>query len=264
MDDTQFHVLLQQFNLSWRGYRKIRKGVKKRLRRHMLALGCMSIDDYIKTIDNRPEEKAECRRLLTVPITRFFRDRNVWEILEYHVLPSMIMESDKQFRVWSAGCSGGEEAYSFAIVWQRLNEKRLDLPPLDIFATDMNPDCLDRARAGVYPISSLREVSEETRQMFFSKKKKQFQVIQAINRMVRLEKRNLFEAPPDTEIDILFLRNNLLTYYQEPDKSEGFKTITSRLKASGVLVIGAHESLPDSACGFMKTDEHPLIYRRDV
>lgn len=261
MDDTEFNILLQYFNLSWKGYRKVRKGVKKRLRRHMQSLDCVDIDDYIKKIDDHIDDKTECRRLLTVPITRFFRDRKLWEVLRYYVLPEMISGSKTAFRAWSAGCSGGEEAYSFAIVWQQLASEKTFMPRLEIVATDINPECLNRASEGIYSVNSLKEVSEAVRETFFIRKKKQFQVVQPLKEMVCWKQENLFDDPSGDDFDVIFLRNNLLTYYKEPDKSKGFKTIVSKLKPDGILVIGAHESLPDLDFGLLKSDEHPLIYR---
>ncbi len=263
MDDTQFGKLLQHFNLSRKGYRKVRKGVKKRLRRHMQTLGCSTIDAYINTINASPEDETECKRLLTVPITRFFRDKKLWEVLECDLLPKLLSKTPASFKAWSAGCSGGEEAYSFAIVWQNITEKFTTMPCLQITATDINPECLSRANQGIYPVSSLKEVSDEIKQTFFIKRKKQYQVIETLKNSIAWEKKNLFDTSSTTLFDIIFLRNNLLTYYREPDKSAGFNTIAHCLKQGGILVIGAHESLPKTESDLIRSDRHPLIFTKD-
>ena len=225
----------------------------------MQSLGCVDIDEYINTINGNPEEKTECKRLLTVPITRFYRDRKLWEVLEYDLLPAMVLGREDPFRVWSAGCSGGEEAYTFAIIWHCLAGAGRMMPDLEILATDMNPECLSRAKRGLYSVSSLKEVSDDIRQRFFIKTKKQFQVVKDLRTMVRWEQRNLFDTPSEVGFDIIFLRNNLLTYYQEPDKSEGFNRVVSSLKKGGVLVIGSHEPLPEAGSGFIRNKAHPLV-----
>jgi chemotaxis protein methyltransferase CheR len=82
MDDASFHQILDHFNLSWKGYRKVRKGVKKRLSQHMQELGCVSVGEYMAAVSRAPEIENECRMHLTVSISRFFRDSRLWESLE--------------------------------------------------------------------------------------------------------------------------------------------------------------------------------------
>ena len=161
MDDIQFRQLLDRFELSWEGYLKVRKGVKKRIRRHMQKLGCNTITAYLTKLDADNEARMECERLMSVSISRFFRDREFWEILEKKILPGLLKTGEKSLRIWSAGCACGEEVYTFQIVWNHLKEIKGSLPELKITATDLNPIYIDRARAGVYRFSSLREVNEE-------------------------------------------------------------------------------------------------------
>jgi chemotaxis protein methyltransferase CheR len=87
MDDTSFIRLLEYFNLSWSGYRKVRKGVKKRIARHMQALNLSSMDDYLKLIDKDEDVRKKCFWHLTVSISRFYRDRHLWERLGREILP---------------------------------------------------------------------------------------------------------------------------------------------------------------------------------
>lgn len=227
----------------------------------MQTLGCVDIDDYIRLVKTIPEIGTECKRLLTVPITRFWRDKKLWEIFGSEVLPEIATERAGPFRVWSAGCSGGEEAYTFAIIWSCLAATSIKLPELEIVATDINPECLFRAKRGLYTVSSLKEVPEEIRQTFFIKRGKRFQVIPDLKKSISWEEDDFFESLPDVEFDIIFLRNNLLTYYHEPDKSEGFQRVASCLKKSGLLVIGAHEFLPEAVTGFIRSESHPLLFR---
>lgn len=112
MDDQQFRQLLKYFGLSWRGYRKVRKGVKKRIRRHMNVLGCHDISAYLLELDRSDKLRHECELLMTVSISRFFRDGKLWEVLQTGILPGLIEKSVEKMRVWSAGCASGEEVYS--------------------------------------------------------------------------------------------------------------------------------------------------------
>ncbi len=116
MDDDQFRKLLEYLDYSWRGYRKVRKGVKKRIRRHMQQLYCRDISAYLKVLERQPVRRQECELLMTVSISRFFRDRRLWEMLENRWLPDIIAKNLKALKVWSAGCGCGQEPYSFKIV----------------------------------------------------------------------------------------------------------------------------------------------------
>ena len=166
MDDKQFCQLLQHLGLSWTGYRKVRKGVKKRIARHMQNFGCRNVSAYLVELDRRNDARRDCERLMTVSISRFFRDRKLWENLQKDILPVLVETHNEKIKVWSAGCASGEEVYSLKIL-DVLEASAGRIPYLEVLATDMNPDYLERARAGVYPLSSLKEVPEQLGSVYF-------------------------------------------------------------------------------------------------
>jgi chemotaxis protein methyltransferase CheR len=141
----------------------VRKGVKKRLRRHMQALDCPSVAPYLDLLDHRPEVKAACERHLIVTISRFFRDRRLWAALRDRILPERAALLDGPMRAWSAGCANGEEPHSLAIVWE---EQATD-HKLIVAATDISRRCLERAKAAVYSRSSLKQVPDAMRHTYF-------------------------------------------------------------------------------------------------
>ena len=246
MDDIQFRQLLDRFELSWEGYRKVRKGVKKRIRRHMQTLGCNTIAAYLAKLNADNEARMECERLMSVSISRFFRDRGFWETLEKKILPDLLKIWEKSLRVWSAGCACGEEVYSFQIVWDRLKETKGPLPELKITATDLNPVYIDRAKAGVYHFSSLKEVNEEVRFRYFdmNSRKTLFSIKPMFKDNITWAQHQLLSSPPALNFHIIFLRNNLLTYYQEHLKIPAFNKVLESLNPDGIIVIGSHERLP--------------------
>jgi chemotaxis protein methyltransferase CheR len=154
LSDNEFGLLLEHLNRPWAGFRKVRKGVKKRLRRHMTETGCSTLEQYLTRMDRQPEVRADCERCLRVTISRFFRDRQLWQALKADVLPRLVSRFPSPLRIWSAGCAGGEEPYSLAMVW---NAAALNKKPY-LLATDAGEDCLQRARAGSYGPGSLKEV----------------------------------------------------------------------------------------------------------
>lgn len=246
MDDDQFRYLLNHLGYSWKGYRKVRHGVKKRIRRHMQRLGCRDILTYLNLIDNQQEIREECERLMTISISRFFRDRRLWELLELNWLPDLINTDLRLINVWSAGCASGEEVYSFKIIWERLKDRYESMPELKVLASDRHPRYLDRACSGIYTVGSLKEVPLEVRLQYFDRQRgaNQYRLKDEIKKDICWEIRHLLVNPPNTIFDIIFLRNNVLTYCQEEIQIKMLPGILKCLAPGGLFIIGCHESLP--------------------
>lgn len=246
MDDAQFRKLLEFLGYSWSGYRRVRKGVKKRIHRHMQRLGCRDITVYLNLLENRADCRYECELLMTVSISRFFRDRHLWQILENRWLPDTITRNRRQIDVWSAGCACGEEVYSFKIIWQRLKTCFDSLPPLEILATDRHPHYIKRARSGIYNRSSLREVAADVRTGFFEscKGSKQFIIKKELKGEIHWEMGNLLTESPGSVFHIIFLRNNILTYCRQEDQIRALVSILNCLAPGGLFITGCHETLP--------------------
>jgi chemotaxis protein methyltransferase CheR len=246
MDDRQLQELLDRFGLSWRGYRKVRKGVKKRIRRHMHQLKCQNLEKYFFVLDRDDESRQYCERLMTVSISRFFRDRILWERLEEEILPSIIHAHGERVRVWSAGCACGEEVYSLKIIWNQIRDRFESMPYLEIWATDMHPVYLDRARDGIYSLSSLRDIPDEIRSTYFEVQMggDRHRVVSSIKQGIQWKVHNFLYDWPRAEFHLIFLRNNLLTYYNDDLKGPAFRKVVGRLASSGFLIIGSHERIP--------------------
>jgi chemotaxis methyl-accepting protein methylase len=264
MDDQQFRRLLTGLNLSWDGYRKVRKGVKKRIGRHMQQLSCRSIEAYMAALAGDSVKRRESEILTAVSISRFFRDRRLWKTIEQEILPGMLNAKADPLKVWSAGCAGGEEIYSFKIIWNRFGERSEDLPTLIILATDIQPTSLDRARQGVYPRSTLREVPDECRSEDFEALKggKRYAVSNSLKRGIRWQIHDLLCDPPDRGFHIIFLRNSLLTYYRKEIQRKAFPKILGALAPGGFLIIGSHERLPFESPDLAPIAQCSCIYEK--
>jgi chemotaxis protein methyltransferase CheR len=263
MDDPQFRQLLNLLGLSWEGYRKVRKGVKKRIFRHMQQVGCRTVKEYCMALEGSEELRRACERLMTVSISRFFRDHRLWDILESQVLPEIIEDKRGDIKVWSAGCGCGEEVYSLKIVWDRLQSSLEGVPGLTILATDMNPVYLDKAQAGVYSWSSLKEIPEELRSTYFEAQPKGrlYKVSPHLKKGIIWKIHNILSDPLGTDFHLIFLRNNLLTYYQNDLKVPAFLRVVNCLAPGGFLVIGTHEKLPPETVKLLSF-RHPQIFQR--
>lgn len=245
MNDNEFRLLLSFLNLSWGGYKKVRKGVKKRIRRHMQQLGAPTVEDYLNLLGSNSEAKNACELLMMVTISRFFRDRQLWESLKRVLIPAMLAVFKDRIWVWSAGCASGEEAYSFRIIWEHVKQRYEKIPELNILASDANPACLERGEKGIFPKSSLREVPDEIQTSFFKPgRKNQHAIREDMKRGIEFKRHILLSEPPLKTAQIVFLRNNLLTYYQEPIKNSVLDRILDCLAPQGLLITGAHENVP--------------------
>jgi chemotaxis methyl-accepting protein methylase len=264
MDDAQFHRLLDHFSLSWAGYRKVRKGVKKRLRRHMRRLGCWDVSEYLEKISKDPGVRDECERLLAVSISRFFRDRHLWAVIKNEILPVIVHKETGVVRIWSAGCASGEEAYSFRIIWEEMKAAAERLPDLEILATDMNPVCLNRAREGIYSQSSLRELGPELRFRYFKPIEggQQYALKQRLKKHMTWKLHHLLSKPPGQGYHLILMRNSLLTYYGMELRMLTLSKVVKRLSPKGFFIIGSQEKLPDCYQGLKAHPASPWIYKK--
>ena len=266
MDDDQIRQLLDGFGRAWAGYRKVRKGVKKRISRHMQELNCPDMMAYLDLLGHNPAVRKECELRMTVSISRFFRDRKFWVDLEEQILPGMLAAQPRRVKVWSAGCARGEEVYSFKIVWERLKLKCAHLPALEITGIDKHPGYIEKAKAGVYAASSLKEVPAEMRQHYFdiNKNGRRFDVKPFVKAGITWKVQDIFAGPVGSGFDIIFLRNNLLTYYKEPLKEAGLKCVVRALAPDGWLIVGSHEKMPAAAANLRRHHSIPWAYRLEI
>jgi chemotaxis protein methyltransferase CheR len=264
MNDQQFRQLLNRYQFSWEGYRKVRKGVKKRVHRYVKSIHCHTIADFLAELERNNEVRDHCERLMTVSISRFFRDRALWKGLKEHILPEFMNIGRQKVRFWSAGCACGEEVYSFKIIWDCMSNTYLPVPDLEVFATDINSVYLDRACTGIYPYSSLKEVTKEIYSKYFEQKgsQKLFEVKSSLKKGIAWQNHHLLSDPPDLVFDIIFLRNNVLTYYEDPLRNRAFSNVLESLASNGILVIGCHETIPFKTSDLIGVEPYPYVFRK--
>ena len=201
----------------WAGYRKVRRQVCRRVRRRVEELGLDGFEAYRGRLEEDDGEWAVLDGLMNVTISRFNRDRGVFEFLRDEVLrPGM--------RVWSAGCASGEEPYTLAVLCDGL----------DILATDVDPAMLRRAEAARFPASSLRELPN--RDAFIDG------VLDERYRHVSFALHDVRDEPPAGPFDLVLCRNLAFTYFDDAAQHATLQRIAS---VTETLVIGAHEALPD-------------------
>jgi chemotaxis methyl-accepting protein methylase len=262
LSDDEFRQLLDFLDRPWAGFRKVRKGVKKRVRRHMEQLECSTLKRYLSIIESDPLARVACEQCLRVTISRFFRDKGLWENLERRLLPEIMDRFPDSVKIWSAGCANGEEAYTLAMVLEELASPHQAAPRLEILATDADAACLQRARAGQYPLSSLKELPEALKKRWFHKVPgtRQWHIDPLLQKHIEWQTHNLLDPQPRRGFQLIFLRNNLLTYYQGVVMKNALEQVIAAMKTGGILIVGSHERLPTTDFPLKRDFICPWVY----
>jgi chemotaxis methyl-accepting protein methylase len=244
MDFDQFiREVAPLLDLQWRRFK--RGGIKRKVERRISELGLPHFEDYLSKIESDPEERNHLSQILTVTITRFFRDKKVFDILENSIIPSIAGRRGwGDFKIWSIGCANGEEPYSLAILWKEKFERIFPKIRPTIFATDINGTLLERAKGGRYKKSSLKEVSEEALQRFFKIESGLYALDRSIRESVEFRRHDIIHEESFSGMDIVFCRNLAFTYFSKEGEISVLKKIFNSLKHDGYLIIGWDELLP--------------------
>jgi hypothetical protein len=170
-------TLRQQHGIDFSTYKA--PTIIRRLHRRMVATGQDTMADYRRRIAEDPEESVRLISSFLIKVTEFFRDKDLFEHLRHHVIPSLITEArdrGNEIRIWSAGCATGEEPYSIAILLSEALASEIDDFSIRIVATDLDPDAVAFARRGVYPAPSLANVSPEILDRYFTKTDNEYEI----------------------------------------------------------------------------------------
>ena len=248
MSDAECVAFLQwalpQLGLHWDGFRRVRAQVCKRLKRRISSLGVDGFAGYRERLTADPQEWAALDACCHITISRFFRDKGVFEALRTRVLPDIAAraaQEGRDARLWSAGCASGEEPYTCKILWPI----EVNAAALSIIATDTDESVLERARQACYQPSSLRELPDGLVTEGFIRAGRSLCVRPRHREDVTFVRQDLRSAAPGGLFDLVLCRNLAFTYFVPPLQRKVLGRIIQRLAPGGYLVIGAHEQLPE-------------------
>ena len=237
--------------------------LESRLRERLKNSKLNSIDEYYTLINRDQNEMKGLLDSVTTNLTRFFRNTAHFQALEFHVLPDLIAEKrrrgENRVRVWSAGCSTGEEPYSIAIALKEV------LPPdfvIEIIGSDISLKSLMVGSEGYYPENRVAGVSEKFLAKYFEKRESGYQVRDEIKRLIKFDYHNLKNDSGLRGLDIVFCRNVLINF-DEPAQKATVNRFWDAMNAHSYLFIGHSESLfgMNTQFEFLKTD-WACIYRK--
>jgi chemotaxis protein methyltransferase CheR len=259
---------LPRLGLQWRGYRKVRGLVCKRVRRRMRALSLTGYGDYRRYLDTTPDEWGRLAEMCRIPISRFYRDKRVFDELGQRLLPALTKDiqsrDEPRLSAWSAGCASGEEAYTVAILWALGSAPHFPDVSFHLMATDAEPHMIARARRGCYGKSSLRDVPQNWIQEAFIQDGEEFCVRARFRGAVRFGIADILGDPPDQKFDLILCRNLAFTYFSPNRQREAQAVLSDRLRPGGILVIGAHEKLPFPDEEYCQLGRLPIYKKRSV
>jgi two-component system CheB/CheR fusion protein len=234
----------------------------RRVERRMQVRHCRSFGDYLDCLEADPAEVATLRRELLIPVTRFFRDPEAFDVLGNDVIPKIVEAhgGSEPIRAWVAACATGEEAYSIAILFAEAFAKLQRWPHIKIFATDIEQEYLDHASAGVYPEAIAAEVSPARLERFFVHRSGSYVVRNELRANMIFARHNLIDAPPFTRMDLVSCRN-MLIYLRPRAQDAAVSRLHYALAPNGVLFMGPSESLGAQHDDFTALSAKHKLYR---
>jgi len=256
---------LPQLELRWDGFRRVRGQVCKRIARRARELGLANVAAYRSYLEAHPAEWGTFDGMCRVSISRFCRDRGVFALLSESVLPELALRAsergDRSVRLWSAGCAGGEEPYSLAIAWSVSVAPDHPDVTLRVLATDADSAQLERARAGVYPSGTLRDVPPSWLHAAVTRSGAGLRVRDEHRAAVELLQQDLRREMPAGVFDLVMCRNVAFTYFGQELQRRVLDELLQRVRGGGFLVIGKREQLPHEP-SLTEVAEGTRVYRR--
>ncbi|HEX5014340.1 MAG TPA: chemotaxis protein CheB, partial [Candidatus Limnocylindrales bacterium] len=255
--------LREESGIDFNAYK--RPTILRRLQRRMTASGQPTLAAYARYLERQPDEFRQLTASFLINVTEFFRDPSTFEYLRKEVLPALIADAravGRELRLWSAGCSTGEETYSLAILVAELLGDDVEEFGVRIFATDVDADAISFARRGTYPKAALANVPEDLRSKYFSATDGEFEIVKPIRQLTIFGQHDLGVRAPFPRIDLILCRN-VLIYFTGELQRRALQVFAFSLRTGGRLVLGSSESvsaLPE----YFKVEQPRLkIFRRE-
>ncbi|MEA5578343.1 chemotaxis protein CheB [Anabaena sp. UHCC 0451] len=239
--------------------------LKRRIQRRMMLYRFDKLEDYLHYLQEKPTEVTALYQDVLITVTSFFRDAEAFEALKTQVFPILInkRKPDDPIRVWIAGCSTGEEAYSIAIcLLEFFTNKGMNIP-IHIFATDINEVAIEKARAGIYKPCQVKDISPERLQRFFVQVEGGYQISKSVRELCVFARQNLISDPPFSRLDLITCRN-VLIYLGSVVQKKVVPTFHYGLKPTGFLMLGTSETVGEFTDLFTLVDKKYKIYARKI
>lgn len=239
--------------------------VKRRIIRRMFLYKITTLKEYAKLLTKNKEEIDILYQDLLINVTSFFRDTDTHKYLKETLFPKLLKRKTmgESLRIWVPACATGEEAYSIAMMLLEIQESKTTAIPVQIFATDLSVQAINKARIGMYPMQELETVSPKRIQRFFIKTDGGFRVNKAIRDMCVFAPHNILRDPPFSRLDFISCCN-LFIYLDIPAQKKAVNTFHYALNEGGFLMLGKSENISQSANLFAGFNKKYKIFSRKI
>lgn len=242
--------------------------LQRRVALRISTLKLATLDDYMTYLTDNPKEIEQLLDTVTIHVTEFFRDAEVFDAVAKDILPAIVSRKlhspSRTIRVWSAGCSTGEEAYSLAIIILRhLRTNGVDLA-LEVYGTDVSKEACAIAREGIYAARKIEIVPGDVRRKYFEAKGQEYRVVSDVQRCVKFSVHDLFSPSPFSLLDFVMCRN-VLIHFDHAVRNDVLKQFHASLDDHGMLILGKSEAVMGSALAWYElVDPRNKVYRKIV
>ncbi len=242
--------------------------IRRRVSHRLSMLGCRDLETYVGYLNEHADEVEELLNVVTIHVTGFFRDRDVYEALTEKIFPAIIAGKrsahHRSIRVWSAGCSTGEETYSTAIALIHFLEKRKDDYKVEIYGTDISEESCRIARRGSYSMDKVSTIPRTLLKRYFDVENSSYRIVPEIRRHVKFTVHDLFSESPFSMLDLIVCRN-VLIHFEHGVRGDVIANFHGSLCDDGFLVLGKSEAMSGPALGlFELVEPRSKIYRKQV
>ena len=257
--ENEYELILSNlYKMSGFDFSQYREGtIRRRLARRMAVTGTVDYRGYLEILEGKPQEYGCLLEILTIKVSRFFRNHHVFEKLREELFPDLFRQKEEErttaLRIWCAGCAFGEEVYSVAISLMSYLEEKGENPAnydITLFGTDIDDETLEKARLGIYGKEAVKEVKQEILDTYFLAEKDRYRLKESIKSLVSFTLHDLtskkYLCPPAGVVanyDLILCRNTLI-YFSAPLQERVFTNLYRSLNRGGYLILGKSESVP--------------------
>lgn len=243
------------------------KCIKRRIAVRVRANGCKTAEEYVDLLKRKTSELESLLKTLTINVTQFFRNPPAFDKIREDVFPlifkNKVGEEGSTLKIWSVGCSSGEEPYTLAMMLNEYFNKELKRFSVSIVATDFDAEVIAKAREGIYPEKSLDEVPDHLKEKYFTPSEGgNFSITPQIKSMVTFRRRNILQDELYEKQDLIICRN-MLIYFSREQQGTILDKLTKSLAMDGFLILGKAETLVSNSRNNFKTvSSRERIYQK--
>jgi two-component system CheB/CheR fusion protein len=237
--------------------------IRRRIIRRMLLYKLETLREYTDYLKQHHTEAALLYNDLLIHVTSFFRDPETMAYVKEELIPKILGNKlpSEPVRIWIAGCSTGQEAYTMAMILMEVLGDRAASVPIQIFATDLSGSAIDKARTGIFTPSEVTEVSADRIERFFTKVDAQYRINKLIRDLCVFAPHNLLNDPPFSRMDLISCRN-LLIYLDDVLQKKVFSLFHYAMKPDGFLLLGKSESVGSFSTQFTRIEKVHKVFTR--